>query len=73
LIKVVFSFYDLDLLWNINGKETTLKNSEFILVMAFIFPGGIVFLLNLYAYDLGNAVIYGPLFWGAVGYFISRR
>jgi hypothetical protein len=53
------------------GKKRKSNYSSLIL-MAFIFPGGLTFIASTISYGIGFGILSGPIFWGLV-WFIAFR
>ncbi|WP_158400219.1 hypothetical protein [Cellulophaga baltica] len=55
-----------------NDKNQKSNIISSILIFGFVFPGGVVFIVELVRGNLTSAVVFGPIFWGIIGYIIGR-
>ena len=55
-----------------NDKKHKSNIISSILLFGFIFPGGVVFIVELFRGNLTAAVVFGPIFWGIIGYIIGK-
>jgi len=55
-----------------NDKKHKSSIISSILILGFIFPGGVVFIVEVSRGNLTAAFVFGPIFWGIIGYIIGK-